>query len=324
MKRNKQRIWNVCTIAILAGLLALSPALAEEPTTKAESKDPMDEEVSIALKGMKVEQVGDFLAGKLGKPVMVTESIKAKTITINSKKKLPLRDALFLIRRALLDQEIMIQRSPELIRILPVKDVLQTMLPHIPADKRAADLPDVLDIVTKDFKLQHYNVGNMMAVLTPMKSSFGAIWIDPDASKVVVTDVVINLQRMERLIANMDVPLAERTLTEIIEIKNGDAAEIVAILKYLIAGKMGIAATDITTSVSAGGAPGRGRPGMPPHMRGKPQPGGASGAVTIQPSTTPVTLVPLITRNEIIAVAPAEIMRQIKIWVKRFDKPREG
>ena len=331
MKRMKQRIWNICTIAILVGLLAASSAVGDEPTTKPEPQDPMAEEVSVALKGMKVEQIGNFLTEKLDKPVMVTESIKDKAITIISKKKMPLKDALYLIRWNLLKQGIMIQHSPELISISPVADVMQTMLPHIPADKSVMELPDVLEIVTKDFTLQHYNVQNMMAVLTPMKSSFGFIWADPDAGKVVVTDVVINLQRMERLIANMDIPLAEQTLTEIIQVENGDAAEIVAILRWLIAGKMGIAATDITSIAPAGGAPrpkpGRGRPGMPPHMQGRPggspKPGADSAAFTIQPSTTPVTLVPLITRNIIIAVAPAEVMKQIKIWITQFDIPRD-
>ncbi|HET6427915.1 MAG TPA: secretin N-terminal domain-containing protein, partial [Phycisphaerae bacterium] len=51
----------------------------------------------------------------------------------------------------------------------------------------------------------------------------------------------------------------------------------------------------------------------------------AGGGVTqIEPSKKPVTLVPHVSRNWIIAVAPAELMPQIKAWITELDRPREA
>ncbi|MHC4718054.1 MAG: secretin N-terminal domain-containing protein, partial [Planctomycetota bacterium] len=171
----------------------------------------------------------------------------------------------------------------------------------------------------------------------PMLPSYGHVTADPDNGTIVVTDTVTNLMRIESVINGIDVPLAERTLTEIIPVQHADAAEIIAIVRWLIAGRMGINVQDITTATGApakasksrsSGGPSRGprRPGRspsPPKPSGKGAPA-VAGVTQIEPSKTPVTLVPHVSRNWIIAVAPAEMMAQIKIWVKELDKPREA
>ena len=70
-----------------------------------------------------------------------------------------------------------------------------------------------------------------------------------------------------------------------------------------------------------GGRGGRGPRGQPP---GAKKPGKAeTGGTLIKPSETAVTLVPHVSRNWIIVVAPADMMEQIRTWVEDLDKPRE-
>ena len=111
-------------------------------------------------------------------------------------------------------------------------------------------------------------------------------------------------------------------------------------VRRLMAGRKGIPVKDITTArgeapraPKAPKAPSRpSRPGrMPPGARPpgksppskKPKPAVEAGVTQVEPSKTPVTLVPHVSRNWIIAVAPAELIPQIKAWVKQLDKPRE-
>ena len=60
--------------------------------------------VPVSFKDMSLEQVGAFISEKLGKPVLVSDEVKGKKITIINKKSLPLEEALFLIRQVMLTQ----------------------------------------------------------------------------------------------------------------------------------------------------------------------------------------------------------------------------
>lgn len=295
--------------------------------------------VPVSFRDMSLEQVGAFISEKLGKPVLVSDDVKGKKITIINKKSLPLEEALFLIRQVMLTQDAVMEDGETLIRIRPVSEIMRMRLQRVPADKSVSTVKDKLLIVNKDFRIKHYSVKNMVAAIKPMLASYGYIMADADTRMLTVTDTVANLERIEQIIAGMDVPLADQTATKIIEVKHQDASEIIAILRWLIAGRMGLPVKDITTArgdeaakapTPGGPQPGMMPPGMmPPNM---PQPGGPSpqpsgkaeaGVTEIESSKTPVTLVPHISRNWIIVTAPADMMPQIETWVHELDKPRE-
>jgi len=335
-----------CTVAICLGLCAAHgdgqsstpttrPGISAPAATQPATTSAPVEEVSMSFKNMQIEQLCAFLSEKLKKPVIYSESIKSKKVTIICKKKLPLEEALPMLRQALLAQDIMVEEvlSPPMIHVRPVSEVMRTDLVRVPADQSVGIIEDALKIVAKEFLIKHYDVRKMVAIIKPMLPSFGYIMADPNTRKMVITDTVANLLRIEQVVASMDVPLAQQTLTEIIEVKYGDAVEIVAILRWLIAGRMGINVKEITTtsgepakasggSPRSSGPPVPGRPGFPSRSSGG---GGAAeiGVTEIEPAKTPVTLVPHVSRNWIIAVAPAGIMEQIRVWVRQFDKARE-
>ncbi|MBN1943099.1 MAG: hypothetical protein JW849_07370 [Phycisphaerae bacterium] len=333
-----QAVWT-CTLwltvlAVSAG--GQTPPPAEAPATS-ETQPATPEPISVAIKDMSLEQVGSFLSEKLGKPVLVADEVKGKKITIINKKPLPLNEALFLIRQAMLTQDAVVEEGDTLIRIRPVSDILRMPLRRIPADQPVSTVKDKLLVVVKEFRIRHYSVKNMVAALKPMLASYGYILADPDTRTIAITDTVANLERLEQIIQSMDVPMADQTATKIIEVKHQDASEIIAILRWLIAGRMGLPAKDITTARGeqagkpSGPSPRQMPPGMmPPNMPspGGPQPAGKSdqaeaGVTEIEPSKTPITLWPHISRNWIIATAPAEMMPQIEAWVRELDKPRE-
>lgn len=307
-----------------------SQAATQQSASAPASKPAPPDEIPVSFKDKSIEQIGAFLAEKLGKPVLPAESIKDKKITIISKKKMPLKDALMLLRQAMLDQGIMVEERENLIRLRPVSEVMQAHLPQIPSDVSVGTIDDPLQIVTKEFLVQYYDVQKMVKLIQPILPSFGVITADADSRKLFVTDSVANLLRIERIIERMDVPMGELTVPEIIKVEHGDASEIIGIIRWLIAGRMGIRVTDITTTsgTPSGKAkqPAKRRPGRS-ERPGRSSPGGASptgAAVTeIQPSKTPVTLVPHISRNWIIVVAPADMMPQIRKWVKDLDKAPE-
>lgn len=320
---------------------AASPAaesgLSTGPASSPATGPTRDEGEAVSFSGMGMEQVANYLSEKLGKPVLVSDSVKSKQITVISKQKLPQAEAIALLRQAMLAQDIMLDEQPTLIRIRPMSEAMQANLLRVPAEQRAADLPDSFQVVTKEFFIRHCAVAKMVSVVQPMLSGFGHILTDPDARKVVVTDSVANLVRIEKVVEGMDVATAEPTVTEIIVVEHGDAAEIISIVRWLIAGRMSIPVTEITTASGASGAgqsPGGSRNSPSPtpmgmNMPSGPRPGGTPGATTptatqIEPNRTPVTLMPHISRNWIIVVAPADLLPQIRQWVNELDKPRDA
>ncbi len=218
--------------------------------TKGEGDKPKDDKVSVSFKGMSIEKIGKFLAEKVHKPVIPDESIKNKKITVICDQKKSLKEALSLIQAALLTQGIMIEEQESLIRIRPVSDILKARWQQIPAGKSVTKIENKTQIVAKEFIVQHYDVMKLVTVLKPMLPSYGHIMADPDSRRIVVTDTVGNLARIEQVVKNMDVALHDQTITEIIKLEHGDAAEIIAIVKWLISG-LGMNAKDITTSGAA-------------------------------------------------------------------------
>ncbi len=300
-----------------AGEVAEAPAT--QPATQPTSGPSEPEGVSVAFNNMEVTKVADWLSEQLELPVLISEAAKDKKLTMVSKEKVPKDVAMTLIRRALLDAGLMVEQLDTFARIRPVEEVMQAHLPELGPDESAGSVADPMVIVSKTFVIAHCGVDRVVAVITPMKSSWAHLIADPNTDRLVVTDTAASVRRLERVIAALDTPLAEQTKTEIIELEHGDPSEIIWILRWLIAGRMGIEVEDITTG---GEARGGGRPGM--SSRGPSRPSGASDGVTrVEAATTPVTLVPHVSRNWIIAVAPAPVMKQIVAWAREFDKPRD-
>jgi general secretion pathway protein D len=309
---------------------ATQAASASGPATTSTASAPATQgagEVSIALRGMSVEQIGMFLHEKLARPVQIDDAVKDKKVNIIAKDKMPLDQALKLLRQAMLDQEVLVEVRPDLIHIRSLSDVLKLGVPQIAADVPMSAVDESVQVATKEFSIRHYDIKKLVQVLQPMLPGWGRIWADQDMGKLVVTDSVENLLNIERVIQGIDVPLAERTVTKIIVLEHADPLEVIAILRWLIAGRMGVEVTDITTAAGEAKpsrpegqpAPGAGPPGQP----GRPSEKPAEVQVTVQRGQARVMLVPHVSRSWIIAVAPAEMMPQIEEWARQYDKPRE-
>ncbi len=314
-------------------------APTSRPAAKSATTQPVKPALlAVSFKNMTVDQLGAFFAEKLGKPVMISEKAKAKKISVISRKMHPLKEVLYLIRLALLEQGVIVDELPALIRIRPVEELLKAPRPTIGADKSVTPLltVDPLRIVTKEFALKHRSVKNMLAVIRPMLT-FGNVVIDPNANTLSIIDTVATLATIEPIVAHLDVDPGGGKLTEIIRLKHGDASEIVEIVRWQIAGQLGLSIKDITivqppaavrrspSSDGEGSEYGMGEIILDGRMTASSEgedssrrTGGASH-VSVSGAKTPVTLAPNVARNWIIVVAPAKLMPKIKEWILALD-----
>jgi len=286
-------IWAcVCLAGLLVASVAAGPPAAAtqatQPATTQPASAPAEERVAISFKDVPVEQVCKFLSEKKDKPVIPHESVKGKKITIVSTKMLPLDEALLVLHEALREAGIMIVEYPNAIKLTPVSEAKHSLLPVIPPEQSVATIIDKAKIVDKVFTVKHYDVLKIKDLILPMLPSYGHVTADPNTRKLVVTDTVRNLERIEQVIASLDVPMADQTLKMIIQVKRGDASEIISILRPIIEATVGKPAKEISAGQpERGPGPRSGR--RPAHQRdggghrGKQDAGGAGDRCGAEP-----------------------------------------
>lgn len=318
------------TRALPAALLvAAAPSLcalrAQAPTESpnqpdAASPQPADDElISLAFKNMSIEDLAKFISEKTGKPVIPHESVKSKRITIVSTEKMTLPAAMQTLREALHLSGVIMEEHELLISLRPIEDAPRTNLPILGVDDPLAEVEDRSMIARKVFHIEHYDPNKIKDAIVPMLPDYGSVVADSNTRKLVVTDTISGLARIEQVIDTLDVPSAADTVRKIIELEHADASWVASIIKLTISGDASLAAPQ----VAGGGGPSNGRGGP----RGRPSRGGddnapsGEGVVAIHSEQGPVLLVPEVTRNWLIAVAPAAVMQRIQAWVEKLDKP---
>ena len=278
-------------------------AKAEAPADQGEAEPkPPEPDIALAFKDVPLEQICKFIEEKLEKPVVPHEAIKAKKITIISSRKHFLPEALQIIAEALRQNGVIIQEHPLYVEFLPITEARHTQRRVIGPDESVSDVENKAWIVDKVFDVRHYDVLKLQSVIVPMLPDYAFVVADPNVRKLIVTDTVSNLERIEAVVARLDVPMADQTIKKIIKIKNGDASQIVALLRPLI------------------GAPVESPRGGRRGDRGGPPPPTATGSLSVAATETPVLLMAEVSRNWIIAVASAHVMAQIEAWVEELDQ----
>jgi general secretion pathway protein D len=205
-------------------------------------------------------------------------------------------------------------------------DKLDRDVPTLHIDQPLASIENKNQIIQKFFKLKNYSPSQMSQVVGPLLSETGYVSADESTGNLVVRDTVEKLIQIEMIITEFDVPEAEQTVTDIFEVRNGDPAEIVQLLRMLISGDGG------TSSRSLGRSSGYGSYGRSSYGRSSRSSyssrgyssgyrgGSGSAPVLIGPSDQPIVLIPEPQRRWIIARASAEDMKLIEEWIEKLDK----
>lgn len=292
---------------------AVEKAEGEEAGSTEESEEAEDPEagmVAVAFQNAGLSQIAQFFMHELGKPVIIHEKIKDKKISIMAEDKLPRAEAFEVIGNALRQQGVMVLEGRMQIEMLPIEEARRVSRRVVAADETVADIEDQSQVVDKVFELKHYDVIKLKDVILPMLPDYAFVLADPNINRLIVTDAAANLIRIEQLVARLDVPSSGKTIERIFQIEDGDASEIVSMVRTIIAGQLGDRAKEVFSS-GAGKQPGQDK-----------QKDRAERVVFVERSNTPIVLQADISRNWIMAVASPAVMEQIERWIKELDKPK--
>ena len=283
------------------------PDEEDKPKVDPETGEPLE---AVNLKDVEMKNIVQKISEWTGKVVIPTDEAMKQKITIYAPKELPRSQALAMIYSALRTKEYVVEESESVIYLKPIAKAKLGLVPTIGPDEPLAAIENKEQIVEKIFKLENYSPAQMSEVVKPLVGEYGHVSADEVTSTLLVIDTVANLMRVERLIDQFDVPEAGQFVTEIIEIRFGDPAEIVQLLRMLMG-----------ESPSPGGSRGASR-SMNRYGGRSSRPSSSSGSsssVVTGPSNRPIVLIPLPKQKWIIARGAPDDLKQIRTWVEKLD-----
>ena len=225
------------TLMLASVSLTLLPSYAAGPSKKDASAEPL----TLNFVNAEIESVARTLATLLRHNLVVDPRVKG---TINLSTETPVTPAqawqqfLAVIRL----QGFAVVESQGLYKILPEADaklqggsVQQVTRPGSRVGGANAD-GDLGSgggqVVTQIFRLNHEQANNLLPVLRPLISPNNTINVNPGNNSLVITDYADNLQRLARIIANLDVSNAGEV--EVIALKNAIAIDLAPLVSRLI------------------------------------------------------------------------------------------
>jgi general secretion pathway protein D len=226
---------------LIAGLcFTATPSHAAGPSKKEASVEPL----TLNFVNAEIESVARTLATLLRHNLVVDPRVKG---TINLSTETPVTPAqawqqfLAVIRL----QGFAVVESQGLFKILPEADAklqggsVQQM--NRAGARVGSTGPESNDanlgngggqVVTQIFRLNHEQANNLLPVLRPLISPNNTINVNPGNNSLVITDYADNLQRLARIIANLDVSNAGEV--EVIRLKNAIAIDMAPLVSRLI------------------------------------------------------------------------------------------
>jgi len=280
-------------------------------------EDPNDPLEAVNLKDVEMKNIVEKIAQWTGKTVIPADEAMKQKITIYAPDKLPRSKALTQIYSALRMKGYSPEETEGTIFLKPLSEARLGMHPVVGPDQPLAAFENSNQIVQKPFKLTYYPPAQMGEIIRPLMGEYAHVAADATTGTLLVIDTVGNLLRVEKIIAQFDVPDAgNKMVTEIFEIHSGDPTEMVQLLRLLLGGS---ADSRRGGQLRTGS---RSRPSSTSSGGGKSGGGGAT-FVVIGEGETPIYLIPEAKRKVIIARGSADSIRQIGEWIGKLDQEQQ-
>jgi len=287
-----------------------------EPNEVSESGEPME---AVNLKDVEMKKIIDKIAEWTGKTVIPHDDAMKQKITIYAPDKLPRAKALSTIYSALRMKGFVVEEVDDMLFLKPIADAKLGVVPTVGPDEPLAMIENRDQIVRKFFRLSSYPPAQMGEIIQPLVGQYGHVSVDETTGMLLVIDTVGNLMSIGHIIAQFDVPEAGRAVEQFFEIKYGDPAEIVQLLRMLLG--------EAPTGGRRGGSPSRNVYSSSRRPSGAPSRPGAPGAasttatsVVIGAGDVPIVLIPVPKAKWIIARGSADDIRQIGEWIQKLDR----
>jgi len=192
----------------------------------------------IVLSDETALQVLDMLEKMTGKIILRRQDIAAVKINFNSRGELTKGEAVLALESLLSLNSIMLtDMGGRFMKAVPATSVNS----HVPEMivGSTLDLPASQQIYAKLFKFDYLQAeATSGTTVTPLLSQNSSVIVFPKSNAMLITDALINLQRIERIIDEMDKPQEIREEIQFIKLDYIQASEMQQRIENLISGPL--------------------------------------------------------------------------------------
>jgi general secretion pathway protein D len=206
-----------------ASLSEAQPAAPAEPARK-----PADQVVSIDFNNVDINLLIKFISELTGTNFVVDSNVKGK-VTIISPARISIEEAYRVFESVLEVNGYTTVKAGEIVKIVPAPEArtknIQTLLEQekaSPEDK----------VVTQLIPLKYADPEEIKRLFTPLVSKNSVILGYPPANTIIITDVQSNIQRLIKIIKQIDQPGAGQQIS-VIPLQHADAAKLTTLLTNL-------------------------------------------------------------------------------------------
>ncbi|MGK0309978.1 MAG: general secretion pathway protein D [Lentimonas sp.] len=236
-------------LLLLLVQLWISPSVAQgqqsvppAPITPLEPEVENPDEIIglIVLSDESPLQVLDMLERLTDKIILRRQDIAAAKINFNSRGSLTKSEAVLALESLLSLNGIMLtEMGGRFMKAVPATNV-NSHVPEMIIDS-TLDLAPSQQIYAKLFKLDYLQAETISGtIVTPLLSQNSSVVIFQKSNAILITDALINLQRIERLIEEMDKPQEIREEIQFVKLNFVQAAEMQQRIENLIQGPLKI------------------------------------------------------------------------------------
>ncbi len=251
-----------------------------------------DDSISMNIIDTDIRKVIEIISKATGKNFLIDDKIKGK-VTILSEKRMSTEEAYQAFLSALEVNGFTVVSGPgNLVKIVPLKDALTNPLPIYKDDSPYTD-----SFITRLITLKNVSSLDISSAIKPLISKEGNLFAYPATNTLIITDTGANIDRIIKIIKEMDTQGPEQVL-EMIPIQNASAKDLADKIQKVYIDQQGGA-----------GAPKR--------------TAGTKGAELDE--------IPYISKviaddrtNSIIVLAAKRALGKVRDLVTRLDKPLEG
>ncbi len=225
MRFHHHRLAAAVAIVLFWALLVASPAAAQPAGPSAPGKPPAEQFVSIDFNNVDINLFIKFMSELTGTNFVVDQNVKGK-VTIISPARISLEEAYRVFESVLEVHGFTAVKAGEIVKILPAPEArtrnIQTLL-----EQEKASPED--RVVTQLIPLKYADPEEVKRLFTPLVSKNSVILGYAPANTVIITDVQSNIQRLIKILKQIDKPGAGQQIS-VIPLRHADAAKLTTLL----------------------------------------------------------------------------------------------
>jgi len=217
---SNNRIVIIIAVALMLTLGIRHDARAQENERTRPANGRMNGEISINFDNAPILEVIDIMSRVTGKNFIIDPVVKGN-VTVVAPKRVPKEDAYGVFESILELNGFSLVPVGDIIKVVPSKSATQRSIPVRPG-RKPEDVAKGDQIITQLIPIEHSEAQAIVSILSPLISRDANITAYANTNTIILTEVSSNINRLLKIVQEIDVPGFEESIT-IIPLINAQA-----------------------------------------------------------------------------------------------------